>query len=118
MEQLIDGLQGAREICSTAPIARRVVGEELLRARTADVPHRLRAAVREEVRSGYHQTGTCAMGLADADSSVVDPRCRVLGIDGLWVADASVMPEIPSANTNLPTIMLAERAAEWVGGHA
>ncbi|MET8760341.1 GMC family oxidoreductase N-terminal domain-containing protein [Lentzea sp. NPDC004782] len=51
----------------------------------------------------HHAVGTCAMG------SVVSPDGQVLGVDGLWVADASVMPEVPAANTNLPTMMLAER---------
>lgn len=59
-----------------------------------------------------HPVGTCAMGRADDPNSVVGPDFRVHGIAGLYVADASVMPVIPSANTNLPTIMVAERAAE------
>jgi choline dehydrogenase len=55
--------------------------------------------------SYHHPVGTCAMG------SVVDSQCRVFGVEGLSVVDASVMPDIPSANTNLPTIMIAERVA-------
>jgi 5-(hydroxymethyl)furfural/furfural oxidase len=62
-----------------------------------------------------HPVGTCAMGQADDPMSVVDEAFRVHGIDNLFVADASVMPVIPSANTNLPTIMLAELAAERIG---
>ena len=62
-----------------------------------------------------HPVGTCAMGRADDAMSVVDEEFRVHGIDNLFVADASVMPVIPSANTNLPTIMLAELAAERIG---
>jgi 5-(hydroxymethyl)furfural/furfural oxidase len=46
--------------------------------------------------------------------AVVDPECRVYGVRGLRVADASVMPSIPSANTNIPTIMIAERAADFI----
>lgn len=61
-----------------------------------------------------HPVGTCAIGRADNPAAVVDPSCRVYGIDGLRVIDASVMPRIPSANTNLPTIMVAERAAEMI----
>ncbi|MDB5873759.1 MAG: hypothetical protein JWQ07_3201 [Ramlibacter sp.] len=62
-----------------------------------------------------HPVGTCAMGQAGDPLSVVDETFRVHGIDNLFVADASVMPVIPSANTNLPTIMLAELAAERIG---
>ena len=63
-----------------------------------------------------HPVGTCAMGRAGDSMSVVDEEFRVHGIENLFVADASVMPVIPSANTNLPTIMLAELAAERIGG--
>lgn len=62
-----------------------------------------------------HPVGTCAMGRADNPESVVDASFRVHGMANLFVADASVMPSIPSANTNLPTMMLAEMAAERVG---
>ena len=64
--------------------------------------------LRREVRGIFHPTGTCAIG------AVVDPRGAVLGIDGLRVADASIMPTIPRANTNLSTIAVAERIADWV----
>jgi 5-(hydroxymethyl)furfural/furfural oxidase len=62
-----------------------------------------------------HPVGTCAMGRADDALSVVGEDFRVHGLENLFVADASVMPVIPSANTNLPTIMLAELAAERIG---
>lgn len=65
-----------------------------------------------------HPVGTCAMGRANDCMSVVDEEFRVHGIENLFVADASVMPVIPSANTNLPTIMLAELAAERIGAEA
>ena len=50
----------------------------------------------------------------DDEAAVVDPKCRVYGVRGLRVADASVMPKIPSANTNFPTIMIAERVADFI----
>lgn len=59
----------------------------------------------------FHPSGTCRMGAPDAADTVVDPQCRVIGVEGLSVVDASVMPCLPSANTNLPTLMIAERVA-------
>ena len=68
----------------------------------------LDAHIRREVRGIFHPTGTCAIG------AVVDPHGGVLGVDGLVVADASIMPTIPRANTNLSTIAVAERIADWL----
>jgi choline dehydrogenase-like flavoprotein len=62
----------------------------------------------------FHPVGTCKMGRADDAAAVVDARLRVLGVAGLRVADASVMPTITSGNTNAPTLMIAERAAAWI----
>ncbi|WP_394144475.1 GMC family oxidoreductase [Burkholderia multivorans] len=66
---------------------------------------------RRRVRSGLHFAGSCAIGRT---GGVVDPCLRVRGVDGLYVADASVMPAIPSANTNAATLMIAERAAVFI----
>jgi 5-(hydroxymethyl)furfural/furfural oxidase len=61
-----------------------------------------------------HPVGTCAIGPAANPLAVVDAHCRVHGIENLRVIDASVMPQIPSANTNLPTIMVAEHTADLI----
>ncbi|HEY6686982.1 MAG TPA: GMC oxidoreductase [Propionibacteriaceae bacterium] len=59
--------------------------------------------------------GTCAMGIDPSAGAVVDPPCRVHGVTGLRVIDASIMPDIPSANTHIPTVMIAERTAGPIG---
>jgi choline dehydrogenase len=70
--------------------------------------------VRQTCESYHHQAGTCKMGI-DA-MSVVDPRLRVYGIEGLRVADASIMPAVTSGNTNAPSIMIGEKAADLIRG--
>ncbi len=70
----------------------------------------LEAFVREKAETTYHPVGTCKMGVDE--QAVVDPQLRVRGLDGLRVVDASIMPTIVGANTNAPTTMIAERAAE------
>jgi 5-(hydroxymethyl)furfural/furfural oxidase len=62
----------------------------------------------------FHPSCTCAMGGEDDPMAVVDPTCRVYGVRGLRVADASIMPKVPSANTNIPILMIAERAADFI----
>lgn len=83
-----------------------------LRERYPGPDVRLRDYVRNTAVTYHHQVGTCKMGV-DSDA-VVDPELRVRGIDGLRVADASIMPMVTSGNTNAPSILIGERAADFV----
>jgi 5-(hydroxymethyl)furfural/furfural oxidase len=69
-----------------------------------------------ECSDAQHASGTCRMGAADDPRAVVDPACRVIGCTGLRVIDASVMPEVPRANTHLTTVAIAERMADVLRG--
>lgn len=72
--------------------------------------------IRQHVESAYHPCGTCRMGDPADPMTVVDPQCRVVGIDGLRVVDCSVFPRITNGNLNAPTIVTAEKASDAILG--
>ena len=74
--------------------------------------------IREHAESAYHPCGTAKMGRADDPMAVVDPACRVIGVDGLRVADSSIFPRITNGNLNAPSIMTGEKAADHILGQA
>jgi choline dehydrogenase len=122
LDPLVRAVDMAREFAATRPL-KRMLGPEL--APGADV--RSEPDVRDWIRGSlgtiYHPVGSCAMGgdsrLASSKlTSVVDTALRVRGVQGLRVADASVMPTVPRGNTNAPTIAIAERAADLIAGRA
>ena len=76
----------------------------------------LDAFIRDHVESAYHPCGTCRMGRATDPDAVVDPECRVIGVEGLRVADSSVFPRIPNGNLNGPSIMVGEKASDHLLG--
>ncbi|MBC2884695.1 choline dehydrogenase [Ochrobactrum sp. CM-21-5] len=72
--------------------------------------------IREHVESAFHPCGTCRMGAVDDPFAVVDPECRVIGVEGLRVADSSIFPRIPNGNLNGPSIMVGEKASDHILG--
>ena len=81
---------------------------------TSDVA--IDAFIRQHVESAYHPCSTCRMGAVDDPDAVVGPDARVIGVEALRVADASIMPTITTGNLNAPTIMLAEKASDHIRG--
>ncbi len=104
-----------RAIFANEPL-KSVVADEL----SPGARHASDAEIDEWIRgnghTAHHPAGTCRMG-AD-DDAVVDAALRVRGIDALRVADCSIMPNVVGANTNAPTIMIAEKAADYIRGRA
>ena len=74
------------------------------------------AHIRDHVESAYHPCGTCRMGSPGDPLAVVDPECRVIGIEGLRVADASIIPMVTNGNLNAPCLMIGEKAADHILG--
>ncbi|HST54526.1 MAG TPA: FAD-dependent oxidoreductase [Solirubrobacteraceae bacterium] len=113
VSSLLAGVELAREIASQAPFAGRIV-RELKPGSGVTTGADAEADLRRRVELIYHPVGTCRMGVDER--AVVDPQLRVRGLDGVRVIDASVFPLIPGGNTNAPTIMVAEKAADLIAG--
>lgn len=114
MDTLRRGIRMAREIFAHGPLAEMVTDEVWP---GADIPstvgsNSLDTEISKNARTIYHPAGTCRMG--GTPSSVVDPQLRVRGVEGLRVADCSVMPALVSGNTNAPVMMIAGRAADFI----
>lgn len=107
------GIRAAREILSTRPLAD-IVREELFPGPDATDDTAIDTHVRRTVKTDYHPVGTCRMGRDDDPSAVVDAHLRVRGVEALRVVDASVMPKLVTANTNAPTMALADRAVSLI----
>ncbi len=110
---LIEGLRAARRIAAVGPLAA-IGGIELGPGPEADDTTALEAYARRTATTTYHPVGTCRMGPASDATAVVDPRLRVHGLDGLRVADASIMPDIVGGNTAAPSMMIGERASTFI----
>ncbi len=109
LDVLVEGMRLTLDIASRSPL-RRHSGGRYLPAVGSDDEAALRRHVRERAETIYHPTSTAAMG-ASADA-VCDPELRVRGVQGLRVADASVLPDVPRGNTNAPVVLVAEKAAD------
>ena len=107
----VEGMKLSRRICRSAAMTP-FIAEELLPGKTVQSDEDLLECARNIGQTIYHPVGTCKMG--PDEHAVVDERLRVHGVDGLRVVDASIMPTITSGNTNAPTIMIAEKAADMI----
>lgn len=113
--RMVAGLRFVLELVQRGPLAAYVADLVDPPAEVIESDERLDEWLRLHVRTGYHVVGTCKMGPVGDPEAVVDPQLRVHGIDRLRVVDASVMPTNIRANPNATTIMIAERAADWIG---
>ena len=112
---LVEGVKLARRLGQTRAFAP-FYQEEMLPGPRVQSDQGIIAYIRNGVQSLYHPVGTCKMG--HDDQAVVDEQLRVRGVEGLRVVDASIMPTVVNGNTNAPTIMIAEKIAALLRGHA
>jgi choline dehydrogenase/4-pyridoxate dehydrogenase len=110
-----DGLKLVRRMARTLPLAD-FVRAELKPGPRVESDAELDAYIRATAATAHHPLGTCKMGPDGDGQAVVDPALRVRGVEGLRVADASVMPDLVGGNINAPTIMIAEKAADLIRG--
>jgi choline dehydrogenase len=108
-----EAVRAARRIYAQPPIADLIAGETIPGA-VAQTDEQLDASIRELGGITHHPVGTCAMGPQGDLQAVVDPQLRVYGVGALRVADASIMPTIPSGNTNAAAVMIGEKAADLI----
>jgi choline dehydrogenase len=113
LDAMVAGVHRLLDTVETGPLAR-FVDRPFLPGSRRPGDEEIVEHLRRHTQTLYHPVGTCAMGTGE--QSVVDPELRVRGVEGLRVADASVMPAVPRGNTNAPTIMVGEKAADLLRG--
>ncbi|MHA3913595.1 choline dehydrogenase [Halovulum sp. GXIMD14793] len=109
------GIRMVREIFAQPAFAP-YRGAEILPGAAEQSDEALDAVIRAHAESAYHPCGTCRMGAASDAMAVVDPDCRVIGVEGLRVADSSIFPRVTNGNINAPSIMVGEKAADHILG--
>ncbi len=116
LERMVDAVTHARRLVHSEPMAAITTGSELAPGPACPTDDReaLATWARTAVSTFHHPVGTCTMGPDPAHGAVCDSHGSVYGIEALTVADASIMPTIPTATTNLPTMMVAEHIAHWL----
>ena len=112
IEEMVEGVKFIREMAKANPLAE-IIEEELSPGPSVTTDEEIIQSIRESSDTVYHPTSTCTMG-PNAKTAVVDPSLRVYGVENLRVVDASVFPTVISGNTNAPTMMLAEKAADQI----
>jgi choline dehydrogenase len=115
LDDLRRSLHLKRELVRQAAFER-VAGDEIEPGASVRSDDEIDAWIRANLGTAFHPGGTCRMGPASEPTSVVDEQLRVIGVESLRVADASIMPELVSANLNATTIMIGERAADMLAG--
>ncbi|MEH6607712.1 MAG: GMC family oxidoreductase N-terminal domain-containing protein, partial [Pseudomonadales bacterium] len=116
LETLLDGAEVQRRILESGPLAH-LRGEQLYSVDPAD-RNSLKADILARADTQYHPVGSCKMAPASDINAVVDDRLKVHGLEGIRVVDASIMPTLVGGNTNAPTIMIAEKAADMIKADA
>ncbi|MFT4036593.1 MAG: GMC family oxidoreductase N-terminal domain-containing protein [Thermomicrobiales bacterium] len=110
---LIDGVRKARAIAAQAPLSG-LLGSETAPGPAAQSDEEIGAWIDSAVFHYYHPVGTCAMGVASDPMAVTDARGKVHGLENVFVADCSIIPVVPRANTNIPAVVIGERIAGWL----
>jgi choline dehydrogenase len=113
LDRMMNGLEIVLDLVHSPPLSDLYEAQIWPRPEIAEDREKLRDWATRACGSGYHPSGTAPMGQPDDANAVMDQYGRVFGVEGLFVADASIMPSIPRANTNIPTIMIGERFGEW-----
>ncbi|WP_448955588.1 GMC family oxidoreductase [Labrys neptuniae] len=116
LETLVRGVEVSIKILEAPTLAKLVKRRVLPRPGIEEDAEALRHFIRQTAKTVFHPSGTAKMGPADDRSAVVSPELKVHGVEGLRVADASVMPTLVSGNTNAPVMMIAARAASFITG--